>query len=91
MTIGKPSLKKSPASKPMFTTLRHLEIEDAPRYSKEALNWEGKEAAYTSAKKSFLEWSASPDALLDGDQAPSVPDLAQRPAPLKIVTSDVTS
>jgi hypothetical protein len=91
MTIGKPSLKKSPASKPMFTTLRYLEMEDTPRYSKAALEWEGKEAAYNSAKKSFLEWSASPDAMLGGDLAPSVPDLAQRPAPLKIVTSDVTS
>ncbi len=91
MTIGKPSLKKSPASKPMFTTLRHLEVEDTPRYSKAALEWEGKEAAYTSAKKSFLEWSASPDALLGGDGAPTVPELPQRPAPLKIITSDVTS
>ena len=91
MTIGKPSLKKSPASKPMFTTLRQIEIEDTPRYSKAALEWEGKEAAYTSAKKAFLEWSASPDAILGGDAAPHVPDLEQRPAPLKIITSDVTS
>jgi len=91
MTIGNPALKKSPASKPMMTTLRAIEVEDRPRYTKDALAWEGKEAAYTSAKKAFLEFSASPEALLSADQAPHVPELEQRPAPLKITTTDVTS
>ena len=91
MTIGKPSLKKSPASKPMYAPLRQIEQEDRPRFGKALLEWEGKEAAYTASKKSFLEWSASPDALLSGDQAPLVQDLPQRPAPLKITTTDVTS
>lgn len=91
MTIGNPALKKSPASKPMMTALRALEVEDRPRYAKEALAWEGKEAAYAAAKKSFLEFSASTDAMLGADQAPHVPDLDVRPAPLKITTTDVTS
>lgn len=91
MTIGKPSLKKSPASKPMFTPLREFEVEDRPGFARRLLEWEGKEAAYTAAKKSFLEWSASPDAILGGDQAPHVPDLQTRPAPLKILTTDITS
>jgi len=91
MTIGKPSLKKSPASKPMYAPLRSIEMEDRPRFSKEMLDWEGKEAAYTASKKSFLEWSASPDAMLGDDQAPTVYELPQRPAPLKITTADVTS
>lgn len=91
MTIGSPALKKSPAFKPMLATLAHLEAEDRPRYSKDLLAWEGKEAAYTASKKAFLEWSASPEAMLGGDQAPTVPELETRPAPLKITTADVTS
>ena len=91
MTIGDPALKKSPASKPMMTTLKALEAEDRPRYAKELLIWEGKEAAHNSAKKAFLEWSASPDAILGGDQAPAVVELERRPSPLEITTTDITS
>jgi len=91
MTLGAPADKKSPGSRPMLAPLRDIEAEDRPRYGKELLDWEGKEAAYTSAKKSFLEWSASPEALLGGDQAPHVPEMPPQPVPLKITVSDVTS
>lgn len=75
----------------MLAPLRNIEAEDRPRFNKEFLDYEGREAAYTSAKKSFLEWSASPDAMLGGDQAPTVPDAPVPPVPLKITVSDVTS
>lgn len=91
MTIGSPAQKKSPASKPMMVALDDLVAEDYPHYKKRLLAWEGKEAAYTAAKKSFLEWSASPEAMLGEDQAPAVPELDSRPAPLKIITQDITS
>lgn len=90
MTLGDPADKKSPGSRPMMTVLKDIEFEDRPRFSKEYLDWQGKEAAYASAKKGFLEWSASPESLL-GSQAPVVPDLPPQPVPLKITVSDITS
>ena len=91
MTLGDPADKKSPGSRPMLSPLRNIEADDRPRYSKELLEWEGKEAAYARAKKAFLEFSASPEAMLDGDQAPLVPDMPPQPVPLKITVSDITS
>ena len=90
MTLGDPADKKSPGSRPMLASLKDIEAEDRPRYQKELLDWEGKEAAYASAKKSFLEFSASPDALLGG-QPPTVPEMPPQPVPLKITVSDITS
>ena len=90
MTLGDPADKKSPGSRPMLSPLKSIEAEDRPRYNKDLLDWEGKEAAYASAKKAFLEFSASPDALLGG-QAPNVPEMPPQPVPLKITVSDVTS
>lgn len=91
MTVGDPADKKSPGSRPMLSPLRDIEAEDRPRYSKDLLDWEGKEAAYSVAKKSFLEWASSTDALMGADQAPTVPDLPTPPTPLKITVSDITS
>lgn len=91
MTIGSPALKKTPASKPMLQVLGEIEALDRPRYQKELLAWEGREAAYTKAKKNFLDWSASPEALLGGDQAPHVPEAPVKPVPVKITVDDVTS
>ena len=90
MTIGDPADKKSPGSRPMLSPLKQIELEDRPRYSKELLDWEAKEAAYASAKKTFLEFAASPDMLLN-EQAPPVPDLPARPVALKITVGDITS
>lgn len=91
MTLGDPADKKSPGSRPMLAPLRDIEAEDRPRFAREFLDYEGKEAAYMGAKKSFLEWSASADAILGGDQAPAVPGAPVQPVPLKITVSDVTS
>lgn len=91
MTLGEPADKKSPGSRPMMGVLKEIEAEDRPRFKKELLDWEGKEAAYASSKKSFLEFSASPEAMLNNTAIPQVPDLPPQPVPLKITVSDITS
>jgi hypothetical protein len=91
MTLGDPADKKSPGSRPMMSPLKSIEAEDRPRFAKEMLDWEGKEAAHASSKKAFLEFSASTEAMLSGDQAPTVAELPKQPVPLKITVSDITS
>lgn len=90
MTLGDPADKKSPGSRPMLSPLKNIEAEDRPRYAKELLEWEGKEAAYATAKKAFLEFAGSTEGLLGGE-APAVPDLPAPPVALKITVSDITS
>ena len=90
MTIGDPADKKTPGSTPMFSVLADLEKEDRPRYKKDFLDWEGKEAMHNAAHKAFITFNESTEALLDG-QAPSVPDLPPQPVPLRIKVSDITS
>lgn len=91
MTIGAPADKKTPGSAPMLSPLKEIESEDRPRYARELLDWEGKEAMHASSKKAFLEFSSSPEALLGGDQAPQVYELPKQPVPLRITVDDVTS
>lgn len=91
MTIGDPAAKKSPGSRPMFRTLKEIEKEDLPRYKAELLMWEGQEAHYSAAKKSFLEYASSPEAMLSNDSVPGVPELPPAPVPVKITVSDITS
>lgn len=90
MTIGDPADKKSPGSRPMLAPLKALELEDRPRFQRALLAWEAQEAAYNSAKKNFLTFASSSDAML-GDVAPVVPDLPAQPAAMKITVSDITS
>lgn len=90
MTIGEPADKKTPGSAPMFDILNVLEKEDRPRYRKDMLDWEAKEAMYNSAHKAFIQYNESPEALLGGD-APAVPELPPSPVPLRLIVSDVTS
>lgn len=91
MTIGAPADKKTPGSAPMLAPLKEIEQEDRPRYAREFLDWEGREAMHASSKKAFLEFSASPEAILGGDQAPQVQELPPQPVPLRITVDDVTS
>lgn len=90
LTIGSPADKKSPGSAPMVEPLHALEREDAPAFKARLLDWEGKEAAYTAAKKHFLDVASSPDALL-GAPLPHVPDLPDQPQPLRLKVSDTSS
>ena len=91
MTIGAPADKKTPGSAPMLAPLKHLEMEDRPRFGKELLAWEGQEAMFAASKKAFLEFNATPEALLDTSQAPAVHELPPQPVPLRITVDDVTS
>jgi hypothetical protein len=91
MTLGDPADKKSPGSRPMLSPLKSLELEDHPRFKRDMLEWEGREAMYASSKKAFLEFAASPEGMLNGDQAPLVADLPPQPVPVKITVSDITS
>jgi hypothetical protein len=91
MTIGAPADKKTPGSAPMLAPLKIFETEDRPRFGKELLAWEGQEAMYASSKKAFLDFSAKPEAMLSGDDAPAVHNLPPQPVPLRITVDDVTS
>ena len=91
MTLGNPADKKSPGSKPMLSPLKAIEAEDKPRFAKALLEWQGQEAAHGSAMKAFLDFSASAEAMLSGDQAPAVADLPPQPVSLKFTVMDVTS
>ena len=91
MTIGAPADKKTPGSTPMLSPLKHLEMEDRPRFGKELLQWEGQEAMFAASKKAFLEFNATPEALLDTSQAPAVHELPPQPVPLRITVDDITS
>lgn len=91
MTLGEPADKKSPGSRPMLKVLGELEAEDRPRFAKAQLDWEAKEVQYAAAKKSFLEFAQTPEALMDNTAPPSLPELPKQPVSLKITTSDITS
>lgn len=91
MTLGDPADKKSPGSRPMFQILKEIESEDRPRFAKEQLNWESKEAQYATAKKAFIEFAQTPEALLSNTVPPAVPELPPPPVSLKITVSDITS
>jgi hypothetical protein len=91
MTIGAPADKKSPGSRPMLSVLKSIELEDRTRYQQELLDWEGQEAAHAAAKRAFLEFAASPEAILGGSQPPIVPNLPAAPVPLRFTVSDITS
>lgn len=93
MTLGDPSDKKTPGSAPMIDPLVAITAADYPRYKKELLDWELREAAYSSAKSALMDFAKRPEFLLPGgmDDAPGVPELPPAPVPLQILVSDVTS
>lgn len=90
MTIGDPADKKSPGSRPMLAPLKNIEAEDRPRYEKEVLDWEAREKVYSVAKKAFLDFVVTSEAML-GAPAPEVPETPKQPVPVKITVSDITS
>ena len=91
MTIGEPAGKKSPGSTPMFKILEDLEREDRPNYNQKHMQWQGADAAYAAAMKSFRDYCSSPEYILNGDGAPAVPDRPAEPQPLRIAITDITS
>lgn len=90
-TIGSPADKKTPGSSPMFEPLTRIEQEDRPNFARRMLEWEGLEAVHVAAKKDFVKYATSVDALLANTKAPDVPPLPEPPRALKIMVSDITS
>jgi hypothetical protein len=90
MTIGDPAQKKSPAAMPMLNPLAQITQEMMPDYKRALLEWEGKEAAWAAAKKAFLDFAGSPEAMLDAPM-PHVPELPPRPASPRMTITDITS
>ena len=91
MTLGEPSDKKSPGSKPMFAPLRKLEQEDRARHAVELLAWQGKEARYAHEMKLYREWQGTPDAQLPNSMAPHVEPLPPKPEPKRLLINDATT
>ena len=91
MTLGEPSDKKSPGSKPMFKPLNKLEAEDRTRYIMELLAWQGKEARYAHEMKLFREWQSSSDAQLPNSMPPRVEPLPPEPQPKRLIIKDSTT
>lgn len=55
MTIGDPSSKKTPASKPVFQIFRELEKESKLIFNKKMIKWEAREIKYNSEKKKYID------------------------------------
>ena len=91
MTVGEPSDKKTPGSKPMLLPLRKIEAEDKSRYEADMLGYLGKEARYAAQVKAYREWSASPEAELPGAIPPRVDPIPVKPEPLRLLVTDSTS
>jgi hypothetical protein len=91
MTIGDPSDKKTPGSKPMFSILKQIESEDGPRYTAEYLVWQGKEARYVGQMKAYREFCGSGEAELPNTPAPRVDPLPPEPQKLRLTVMDATS
>ncbi len=91
MTIGDPSVKKSPGAKQMFAPLGELERSDRDRYQAEHLIWKGKEAAHAASMKAFLVHSEQASSHLTNDVVPGVTPLPEEPKALRLVVNDSTS
>jgi hypothetical protein len=95
MTIGDPAEKKSPGAAPMLAPLSEIQKEDIPRYRKELLLWEAKDAMYQASKKAYMVAAASNDQLLRGDDFSQLPPCADTPptppVSARLVVEDITS
>ncbi len=90
MTIGEPADKKSPGSKPMFKILEEFERNDIERFQLDMMLWEGKEAAWSNAKKDFNLSCINSD-LMPNDVPKLYEPLPPQPVPVRVVVSDITS
>lgn len=91
MTIGDPADKKSPGSRPMFSILSQLEIEDKPRYNQAMQVYEALEARHEASKKAFLDAAKDIHGMLAGEVPQGYGDAPVPPVSLKIVVQDITS
>jgi hypothetical protein len=91
MTVGSPSDKKSPGSRPMFSTLKQLERDQIDSYQAEMLIWKGKEAKTAAQLKAYRDWAASPEADLPNGVPPAYAECPPEPKQLRLLVSDSTS
>lgn len=91
MTIGDPADKKTPGSRPMMSVLHDIEMDDKPLAAKRLMEYSVKENIYLNAKKAFIEWSSSPEAMIPGTQGPAVPEIPVQQPALKLTVTDITS
>jgi hypothetical protein len=80
--VGRPSVMKSPTMAAAFTPVRKLEVDASNAYTNAKKNYAKAMEAYTLTKKVAMEAakSATKDALQQGKEMPSAPDL-QIPEP----------
>lgn len=103
MVVGSPSAKKSPASRPMMETFKHLEQEDIPRHKAAMLRYEAVEAAHIASKKEYLKMAGEGEFAMNNTdengeigefeltQLGPVVNLPDYPKPLRFTMQDVTS
>jgi hypothetical protein len=94
MTIGSPSAKKTPASKPMMGVLKQIENEHKIIHAAEQKIFEARDAAFATAHKAYMAAAGNPEWLLGGGDVGSLPMVPEKPIPPveKVITvSDITS
>lgn len=91
LTIGDPSDKKSPGSRPMFSILRTLEREDLPSFKKKELEYKVAEDIYKMKYKEFLEWYSDEYHETENTVPPDEPFPPVKPHKLKLYVQDITS
>lgn len=91
MTIGAPADKKTPGSTPMMSILHELQKEDLPRFKRDFLAWQAKEAQWSAQHKAWLDYNKSPEALISNNSAPELGELPPQPRALRLVVEDITS
>lgn len=90
MTVGQPSDKKSPGSKPMFDVLHAIEKENVDKYLAEHLVWQGKEARHAAQMKAYREFCQS-EIPMGNDAIPEVEALPPEPQQVRLLINDATS
>jgi len=90
-TVGEPSDKKSPGSRPMFKELTAIEVDDRPNQQKRMLEWEGVEAKHKTDHINYIDTMSNIEHQLGNVLPPLVTDLPHKPQPLRYIVEDVTS
>ena len=93
MTIGAPSDRKSPGSKPMMEILREIEREDLPNFQKKHLAWSVQNRIHAKAHEAYLDHMSEPERAFDPENtAVETPPVCPRePKQLLISVQDITS
>ena len=93
MTIGAPSDRKSPGSKPMMEVLRDLEREDLPNYQKRHLEWKVQNRICAKSLENYLDSKSEPMAALEPENTAveTPPILPPEPKQMLIAVQDITS